>query len=135
MPSDLNASIRYLEETNDPAAAFFNYTVDDTGEFGLIKANKEGLRLYAAELLKTSVKIEETPEAEGHPVFFAPSTWRCNGGYDFIAGILPEYHRRDEIAETIPEPAPPVAAPAGRRQPVLLFILMCIIGALMMLAT
>ena len=43
MPSDLESSIRFLEENNDPAEAFFTYTVDDTGEFGLIKANKEAL--------------------------------------------------------------------------------------------
>src|ERR1700743_183004 len=59
MPSDLESSIRFLEETNDPTEAFFTYTVDETGEFGLIKANKEGLRLYAAELLRKSQALEQ----------------------------------------------------------------------------
>ena len=134
MSADLDSSIRYLEETNDASAAFFAYTVDDTGEYGLIKANKEGLRLYAAELLKQSLHLEEAPE-DNQPLFFAPTPWRCSDGYDLIAGILPQYHRRDEISESLPAFSPPVAAPAGRRHPILLFILMCIIGALLMLVT
>jgi hypothetical protein len=52
MSSDLETSIRQIEETNDPENAYFSYSVDDSGEFGVIKANKEGLRLYAADLLK-----------------------------------------------------------------------------------
>src|SRR5579872_3040009 len=82
MSADLDSSIRYLEETNDPSAAFFAYTVDDTGEYGLIKANKEGLRLYAAELLKQSRSLEEAP-LEEKPLYFAPRPWIFSEtGYD-----------------------------------------------------
>jgi hypothetical protein len=132
MPSDLESSIRFLEETNDPTEAFFSYTVDDTGEFGLIKANKEGLRLYAAELLRKSQLLEED-KLEGTPLFFPPNPWmHSETGYDLIAGILPQYNGRREILGTTPFPL----NRAGRsRRPVMLFVLMCITGALIMLAT
>lgn len=133
MPSDLESSIQYLEETNDPAAAFFSYTVDSTGEFGLIKANKEGLRLYAAEILKKSQLLEDG-KAEEQPLFFPPRQWMFSEtGYDLIAGVLPQYHPRHEIlaGQTTPRRSPF----ARRKQPVLLLIIMCITGALIMLAT
>ena len=133
MPSDLQSSIRFLEETNDPTEAFFTYTVDDTGEFGLIKANKEGLRLYAAELLRKSQTLEEQQEEK--PLFFTENPWMYSEtGYDLIAGIMPEYHSRREILGTRPVP-PHRAAKSRRRQPVAVFVLMCITGALIMLAT
>jgi hypothetical protein len=133
MSADLESSIRYLEETNDPTDAFFSYTVDDTGEFGLIKANKEGLRLYAAEILKKSQLIEDSEQA-GQPLFFTPSPWMFSEtGYDLIAGVLPQYHdRRQILAETFPPRRP---NRVRRRQPVIMLVLMCITGALLMLAT
>jgi hypothetical protein len=135
MPSDLESSIRFLEETNDPAEAFFSYTVDDTGEFGLIRANKEGLRLYAAELLRKSRTLEETAQDDETPLFFPQSPWMYSDtGYDLIAGVLPQHHRRSEIVGTASAPSRRVS-PHRRRQPVMLFILMCITGALIMLAT
>jgi len=134
MPSDLESSIQYLEETNDPSAAFFSYTVDATGEFGLIKANKEGLRLYAAEILKKSQLVEQEVGKEEQPLFFTPRQWMFSEtGYDLIAGVLPQYHpRRDILAG---QGVPRRSAGLRRRQPVLLFVLMCITGALIMLAT
>jgi hypothetical protein len=133
MPSDLESSIRFLEETNDPTEAFFSYTVDDTGEFGLIKANKEGLRLYAAELLRKSQTLEQQNEEK--PLFFPHNPWMYSEtGYDLIAGVLPEYHSRREILGESPVP-PLRATRTRRRQPVGLFVLMCITGALIMLAT
>ena len=134
MPSDLESSIRFLEETNDPTEAYFSYTVDDTGEFGLIKANKEGLRLYAAELLRKSQTLEED-KPEGTPLFFPRSPWRCSEtGYDLIAGVLPQYNGRREILGGSPIPPHHTVRRRGRR-PVMYFILMCITGALIMLAT
>ncbi|HEV9038425.1 MAG TPA: hypothetical protein VGQ51_17435 [Puia sp.] len=131
--SPLESSIHYLEETNDPADAFFSYTVDDTGEYGLIKANKEGLRLYAAEILKKSKELEETEHAE-RPMFFSPRQWMFSEtGYDLIAGVLPQYHSRREILTD--HPGSRRNSSGRRRQPVLLFVLMCITGALIMLAT
>src|SRR5580658_2329473 len=138
MPPDLESSIRFLEENNDPAEAFFSYTVDDTGEFGLIKANKEGLRLYAAELLRKSQLLEqhtggdlksEQPEA---PLFFPPQPWIISEtGYDLIAGVLPQYQGRRSI---VGEWNPLRRSSASRRpQPVFLFVVMCITGALIML--
>jgi hypothetical protein len=133
MPSDLESAIRFLEETNDPAAAFFSYTVDDTGEYGLIKANKEGLRLYAAEILRKSRELDE--EDKDQPLFFPPAQWMISEtGYDLVAGVLPSHLcRREIMAEHFPFRR---QAPGRRRsQPLLLFILMCITGALIMLAT
>ena len=134
MPADLESSIRFLEETNDPENAFFSYTVDPTGEFGLIKANKEGLRLYAAELLKKSRSLEETQEDQ--PLFFNPTPWiYSEAGYDLIAGVLPQRRNRQAIlAHDHPLPHRPSGI-RRRRQPVMLFVLMCITGALIMLAT
>ena len=130
---ELESSIHYLEETNDPADAFFTYTVDDTGEYGLIKANKEGLRLYAAEILKKSRELEETEQVE-RPLFFSPRQWMYSEtGYDLIAGVLPQFCSRRQILRDFP---PVKKTSAGhRRQPVFLFVLMCITGALLMLAT
>ena len=133
MSSDLETSIRLIEETNNPDNAYFSYSVDDTGEYGLIKANKEGLRLYAADLLKQSLLMEaESPEIQ--PLLFAPKEWMFSDtGYNLIAGVLPQYQpRRDILAGEFP------VRPAGvkaRKNSVLLFALMCITGALIMLAT
>jgi hypothetical protein len=146
MPPDLESSIRFLEENNDPAEAFFSYTVDDTGEYGLIKANKEGLRLYAAELLRQSQLLEQSsergPKSERAlkseqppaPLFFAPQPWMFSEtGYDLIAGILPQYGGRRSI---VSQWNPLRRSSGGRRpQPVFLFVVMCITGALIMLAT
>jgi hypothetical protein len=140
MSSDLESSIRLIEETNNPDNAYFSYSVDDTGEYGLIKANKEGLRLYAADLLKQSLLMEEAeqPEIEQpkpNPLLFAPKEWMFSEtGYNLIAGILPQYQSRRNI---LAEGQYPVRhAPAKeQRKPVLLFVLMCITGALIMLAT
>jgi hypothetical protein len=130
---ELDSSIHYLEETNNPADAFFSYTVDDTGEYGLIKANKEGLRLYAAEILKKSQELEDAEHAD-RPLFFSPRQWMFSEtGYDLIAGVLPQYCSRREILTG--RPAFPRPSSGPRRQPVLLFLLMCITGALLMLAT
>ena len=130
---ELESSIHYLEESNDPADAFFSYTVDDTGEYGLIKANKEGLRLYAAEILKKSKELEGAEHAE-RPLFFSPSQWMFSEtGYDLIAGVLPQYCSRREMLTD--HPGGRKITTGHRRPPVLLFLLMCITGALLMLAT
>ena len=152
MLPDLESSIRFLEENNDPTEAFFSYTVDDTGEFGLIKANKEGLRLYAAELLRQSQLLEQKTEQgimserglnserdlkseREEPLFFAPQPWIISEtGYDLIAGILPQYQgRRSIVSEWNPLRRP--ATNRARPKPVFLFVVMCITGALIMLAT
>jgi hypothetical protein len=134
MPSDLETSIRLIEETNNPDNAYFSYSVDDTGEYGLIKANKEGLRLYAADLLKQSL-LMEAESKEIHPLLFAPKEWMFSEtGYNLIAGVLPQYQpRRDILAEG----QTPVrsAGMKARKNSVLPFVLMCITGALMMLVT
>ena len=132
MSSALKSSIRHIEETNNPDNAYFSYSVDDTGEYGLIKANKEGLRLYAAEILKKSQLIDDVHI--GQPIFFNRHEWMDNAaGCELIAGILPQYDSRREImAVQTPfhqEPFP------QKKQPVLLFVVMCITGALIMLAT
>jgi hypothetical protein len=54
-------------------------------------------------------------------------------GYDLIAGILPQYEGRRSI---VSQWNPVRRSSAGRRpKPVFLFVVMCITGALIMLAT
>jgi len=133
MSSDLESSIRWIEETNDPDNAYFSYSVDDTGEYGLIKANKEGLRLYAADLLKKSLLMEEENQ-EPKTLFFSPKDWMYSDtGYNLIAGVLPQYQSRKNI---LTEGQSPVRQGRPKeKKPVLLFVLMCITGALLMLVT
>jgi hypothetical protein len=132
MSSDLETSIRQIEENNDPENAYFSYSVDDSGEFGVIKANKEGLRLYAADLLKKSLEMEEEAPTT-QPLFFSGKDWMFSEtGYNLIAGILPQYESRKQI---IGHGLSPVQQPRNRKKPVLYLVLMCITGALLMLAT
>jgi hypothetical protein len=134
MSSDLETSIRQIEETNDPENAYFSYSVDDSGEFGVIKANKEGLRLYAADLLKKSMEMEEEAPTT-QPLFFSAKDWiYSETGYNLIAGILPRYESREQIILHELSPVRP-AHPRNRKKPVLYLVLMCITGALLMLAT
>ena len=96
MLSPIESYIRFLEETNDKESAYFSFTVDDTGEQGVIKANKEGLRLYAAQLLRKSVEMEE--KQDGEPIHLEHPDWLISdAGYDLITGILPRYTNRTEI--------------------------------------
>ena len=135
MSSDLETSIRRIEETNNPNNAYFSYSVDDSGEYGLIKANKEGLRLYAADLLKNSLLLEEEDCKEVKPIFFTPKEWMFSEtGYNLIAGILPQYECRRNILAEKDHPVREAKA-AEKKKPVLMFVLMCITGALIMLAT
>jgi len=96
MSPDLESSIAFLESTNDPVNAYFSFTVDETGEYGIIKANKEGLRLYAAEMLKKSMELEQ--KQDGQPLLFGHLEWVVSdAGYDLIAGVIPQYEVRTEI--------------------------------------
>src|SRR5580704_1661682 len=134
MSSDLETSIRQIEETNNTENAYFSYSVDDSGEFGVIKANKEGLRLYAADLLKKSLEMEEDAPTS-RPLFFSPKDWMFSEtGYNLIAGVLPQYESRRQIILHGLSPVRPMA-PRGEKKPVLYLVLMCITGALLMLAT
>jgi len=102
MPSDLDLTIQSLEQTNDPAKAYFAFTVDRTGDYGTIRANKEGLRLFAAEMLKKSIRVEQ--QQDGEPLFFGNLEWIiCDAGYELITGIEPEYRTREEIREKAAE--------------------------------
>lgn len=90
------AIIEYLEKANDPAVAYFSFTTDETGLQGAIRANKEGLRRYALELLKKSVEIEEKKDAK--KLCFPPYEWLVSdAGYDLIRSVRPEYQSRTEI--------------------------------------
>lgn len=85
-----------LEKTNDPAVAYFSFTTDEAGEHGAIRANKEGLRRYALELLKKSLELEE--KRDGKKLCFPPYEWMISdAGYDLIRSVQPEYRNRAEI--------------------------------------
>lgn len=117
MPPDLESSISFLESTNDPVNAYFSFTVDETGEYGIIKANKEGLRLYAAEMLKKSLELEK--RQDGQPLFFGHLEWVVSdAGYDLIAGIVPQYQARTEIISSRKngKPDPDAEDPASAKK-------------------
>src|SRR5262249_41376194 len=83
-------------ETNDSRTAFFSYEADEGGECGVIRANKEGLRLYAAELLKKSLEMDRRI-APTH-LHFGQQDWiMSDAGYDLITAVRPEYRTRYEI--------------------------------------
>jgi hypothetical protein len=133
MSSDLESSIRSIEAANNSENAYFSYSVDDTGEYGLIKANKEGLRLYAVDLLKKSLVMEDESE-QTDPLFFAPRDWiYSDTGYNLIAGVLPQYQPRRDILTRGQVPVRETVR--EKKKPVLMFVLMCITGALIMLVT
>ena len=141
MPSDLESSVAFLESTNNPVNAYFSFTVDETGEYGIIKANKEGLRLYAAEILKKSIELEK--KQDGQPLFFDHLEWVVSdAGYDLIAGIIPQYQVRTEILAAqkngksgaqAEDPAPSPKEPP-RRSGCFFSIIMWVIAGLILLA-
>jgi hypothetical protein len=99
MPSHLESCIGFLQETCDTNAAYFSFTTDASGERGVIKANKDGLRLYAIELLKKSMEMEKTPAAE-NLLFFDDYDWLSeDAGYHLICGIAPTAASRTEILD------------------------------------
>ena len=100
MSNSIESVIAFLEETNDPRVAYFSYTSDEAGEAGAISANKEGLRLYALELLKKSLEIERMPEQRS--LIFCPREWMVSEtGYHLISCVRPQYHSRETILAVI----------------------------------
>jgi hypothetical protein len=92
----ITSLLSVLEETNDPAIAYFSFTADDKGEYGVINANKEGLRLYAMDLLRKSVEMEN--RQDGNKLTFKPQEWLISdAGYDLIRAVQPEYKTRHAI--------------------------------------
>lgn len=92
----MRSVIDCLESASDPAVAYFSFETDDTGEYGAIRANKEGLRRYALELLKKSVEMEE--KRDGQVLCFHHYEWLVSdAGYDLIRCVKPEYASRTEI--------------------------------------
>jgi hypothetical protein len=112
----INSIIDCLEKTNDPSVAYFSFTVDDSGESGAIRANKEGLRRYALELLKKSVEMEE--RRDGRNLCFASHEWLISdAGYDLIRSVKPEYVSRTEIlSRALRESIAPFNMPATRKR-------------------
>lgn len=87
METSIESLISFLEETNDPTAAYFSFGVDDTGEYGVIEANQQGLRLYAAEMLRKSIQLQQPGSG---PVFFEHKNWLVSdAGYDLIRCVVP----------------------------------------------
>ena len=99
MSNSTQSVISFLEETNDPKVAYFSWSVDETGDYGVIRANKEGLRLYAMELLKKSMEMET--RQDGQSLAFDSHEWVVSdAGYDLIAYVQPQYESRDVILST-----------------------------------
>lgn len=96
MTNSIESVISYLEQTTDPTIAYFSFTTDEAGESGAISANKEGLRLYALELLKKSMEMECRPGPGS--MLLCPREWMVSEtGYQLISCIRPQYHPRDTI--------------------------------------
>jgi hypothetical protein len=94
--NSISSIIESLERTNDPGIAYFSFTTDESGDHGAIRANKEGLRRYALELLKKSLELEE--RHDGSSLCFSPFEWLVSdAGYDLIRSVTPEYTSRTEI--------------------------------------
>ena len=97
MPSQIETCVGILNESSDTNSAYFSFTTDDTGEHGVIKANKEGLRLYALELLKKSIEMENNPTSTA-VLFFDDYDWLVDdAGYNLIWGVDPMHNTRAEI--------------------------------------
>lgn len=97
MPSQIETCIGVLTDSCDANSAYFSFTTDNTGEHGVIKANKEGLRLYAAELLRKSLEMEKAP-ASGEVLFFEEFEWLVDdAGYNLIWGVEPTTQTREQI--------------------------------------
>jgi hypothetical protein len=97
MPSQIETCVGILNESSDTSSAYFSFTTDDSGEHGVIKANKEGLRLYALELLKKSLEMESNP-ASKEVLFFDDYDWLVDdAGYNLIWGVDPTPGTRAEI--------------------------------------
>jgi hypothetical protein len=97
MTSQIETCVGILNESSDTESAYFSFTTDDTGEHGVIKANKEGLRLYALELLKKSVQMENNPDSK-QVLFFEEQDWMVDdAGYNLIWGVDPTPATRAEI--------------------------------------
>jgi hypothetical protein len=109
MPSQIETCIGFLEENADAKSAYFSFTTDDSGEHGVIKANKDGLRLYALELLRKSMEMEKLPQSK-HVLFFDDHDWIVDdAGYNLIWGVDPTDSTREEILE---EERIPLATPS-----------------------
>ncbi|HTE27197.1 hypothetical protein [Flavitalea sp.] len=99
MPSQIETCVGILNESSDTNSAYFSFTTDDTGEHGVIKANKEGLRLYALELLKKSIEMENNPTLK-EVLFFDDYDWLVDdAGYNLIWGVDPTQLTRAEIRD------------------------------------
>lgn len=117
MPSHLESCIGFLQETCDTNTAYFTFSTDPSGELGVIKANKEGLRLYAMELLKKSMEMEEAGESE-NLLFFDEHEWLCGeAGYNLICGIAPTTASREQLVapKRSYQQSDPIPQKAGRR--------------------
>ncbi|MEM5565739.1 hypothetical protein WNY78_11520 [Psychroserpens sp. AS72] len=74
---EINTTIQRLKESNSEATAYFGFFQYGVGrDESNIKANKEGLRLYAANLLEVSLEIDEREFKENKKEFFTiPEEW------------------------------------------------------------
>ena len=124
--------LKQLEATNDPSVAYFSYTADDKGERGVIHANKEGLRLYALDLLKKSVQMEALQD--GKNLCFKDCEWLISDtGYNLISAVKPAYKNRDAILQELSgakESAPGNITPDQSRTKGCLGTLLVLIGCL-----
>jgi hypothetical protein len=136
----ITSIIDSLEHANDPDVAYFSFTTDESGEHGAIRANKEGLRRYALELLKKSMELEE--KHDGKKLCFPPYEWLISdAGYDLIRSVRPEYKSRSEIlsdnlrAHLMPRREEPNTSALSNRLLVIMILTLCTIAAAILFFT
>ena len=96
---ELEKIIKKIETENSTEKAFFGIHSLEAGDELFIRANKSGLELFAAELLKASKKAEEIIEqTEQSIITFDPKEKWITGDI-WIAYIEPKSEDRIDIIE------------------------------------
>lgn len=101
---ELDIIIEKLEAMSSVEDAFFLYDYEvSIKKSGFIHSNKEGLILYAKELLKASKRFEDFKlnKSEEETIFLETSDWYLHGKKRIIPYIKPIYKSRKLLKEPI----------------------------------
>ena len=98
---ELNRIIEKIENNNSKDKAFFGVHSMENGDEAYIKANKNGLELFAVELLKASLKSDEIIEdSEKSIITFDPKEKWITGNI-WIGYIEPKIEDRIDVKEEL----------------------------------